>query len=747
MRDVTLRLVTWSPIRRCAGVVGTMALVIALTAALAFAQSFDVLATFGSPEGMQPYSGLVQGLDGGYYGTTIAGGNGYGTVLRVDGSGIVTTLAMFNKTNGQRPEGGVVQGFDGNLYGVTRQGGTYNVGVVFMLNMSTRTITVLRSFSTTDGAEPIGSLVQGDDGYLYGTTSRGGLTCGTSTCGTVFRIGPSGAFTTLLKFNSTNGAVPMGALLKGADGRFYGTTSQGGANNRGTVFVISSTGAFQTLYSFSSTGAEGYSPYGALIQASDGLLYGTAYLGGALGKGSIFRLTTSGGLTSIHSFAGTTDGSNPRAGLVKGSDGRLYGLASMGGLNGKGTIFSTDTSGATIVLRSLATTDGVNPLGPLVLASSGMFYGTASSSGPAGSAGTIFKISSTGSFSVMHAFLGSPAKPYASFVQGRDGRLYGTSYSGGGYNKGTIFAIGMDGSVQLIHGFTGTDGGNPMGSVVQDASSNWFGATSTGGSAGRGTGFKMSGAGAMQAVVSLASPGGYSAYTGLVMASDGNYYGGASVGGAYGYGTLFRLAPTGTLTHIYSFTGPSGSSPYAAMIVGPNGLLYGTTPSGGTSGLGTVFSFDPVTARLTSLASFNGTNGSAPRGSLVLANDGYLYGTTVNGGASNLGTIFRISPYGGAIQTVFSFAATIGTNPYGSPIQAADGMIYGTTYTGGSYRLGTVFQFNPATGALKTIINFTGANGSYPKGGVVQASDGNLYGATTAGGSAGNGVVYRIALY
>src|ERR1041385_3926493 len=158
-------------LRACSGRTGILLAVVltgALTASSSFAQSFNVLAEFGSPEGMQPFGALVQGSDGAYYGMTAVGGSGNGTIFKIDAVGNMTTLAVFNKTNGARPESALIQAWDGNFYGTTRQGGTYGKGTVFRFTPSTRAITVLRSFNFTDGSDPNG-LVQGNDGALYGT--------------------------------------------------------------------------------------------------------------------------------------------------------------------------------------------------------------------------------------------------------------------------------------------------------------------------------------------------------------------------------------------------------------------------------------------------------------------------------------------------------------------------------------------------------------------------------------------------
>jgi uncharacterized repeat protein (TIGR03803 family) len=168
--------------------------------AAAFSQALEVVADFGAPEGMEPYGGLVEARDGYFYGTTASGGIGFGTIFRVDLTGTVETLFLFSGANGNRPEGALLQASDGLLYGTTRLGGSSLKGTIFKFNPANGVFTLLRSFTGSDGGEPRAGLVEAADGYLYGTTTIGGLSgCGVTTCGTVFRITRAGAFNTVVK--------------------------------------------------------------------------------------------------------------------------------------------------------------------------------------------------------------------------------------------------------------------------------------------------------------------------------------------------------------------------------------------------------------------------------------------------------------------------------------------------------------------------------------------------------------------
>jgi uncharacterized repeat protein (TIGR03803 family) len=302
------------------------------------------------PDGSFLYSGLVQGTDGNYYGTTVAGGaNGEGTVYKITPGGVFTRLHSFNSTDGAQPWAGLTQGTDGRFYGTTSWGGAYNNGTIFRITPE-GILTTLYSFCAVylcpDGSTPFGGLVQGADGNFYGTTTRGGVSESCSGCGTVFEIAPSGKLATLHSFTSIDGSDPLAGLIQAADGNFYGNTNGGGTNGSGTVFRITPEGDLTVLCSIGLDGAFG-GPYGELVQAANGDLYGTTFFGGTdkscypYGCGSIFKVTLAGALTTVHSDYGF-DGAYPRAGLLQATSGALYGTNSDGGIGGYGTVFSLD---------------------------------------------------------------------------------------------------------------------------------------------------------------------------------------------------------------------------------------------------------------------------------------------------------------------------------------------------------------------------------------------------------------------
>jgi uncharacterized repeat protein (TIGR03803 family) len=372
------------------------AVMLALPAFVAQAGAvFTSLYSFtGTNDGAVPSAALVQGSDGNFYGTTAFGGtNGLGTVFKISTNETLTSLHSFTRNDGAYPYAPLEQGSDGNFYGTTSGGGTNGGnGTVFQITTNGALIS-LYSFGAVplDPSEPLDGLAQGSDGNFYGTTLFGG----TNGLGTVFKITTNGALTNLYSFTGgSDGANPRTAVVQGSDGFFYGTAGGHGAFlEPSSVFKISTNGALTTLYTFSPPWFE--YPSG-LVQGSDGNFYGTTESGGTYGNGTFFQITTSGALTNLYSFKSPANWS--QNGLVQGSDGSFYGTTQNGGNtnlnngNGYGMVFSVTTNGTLTSLYSFSgTNDGANPGGGLVQGSDGSFYGTTQYGGT-NNAGTVFRL-------------------------------------------------------------------------------------------------------------------------------------------------------------------------------------------------------------------------------------------------------------------------------------------------------------------------------------------------------------------
>ena len=294
-------------------------------------------------------------------------------------------------------------------------------------------------------------------------------------------------------FETTDGALPAAGLVQAPSGDFYGTTYLGGANGDGTVFKITGGGALTTLHSFDDSADGGY-PLGGLVQATSGDFYGTTFAGGSNGQGTVFKITGGGKLTKLYNFCSKPeckDGIGPSAALVQATNDNFYGTTSGGGANGQGTVFKITGGGKLTTLHSFGT-DGADPEAGLVQATDGDFYG-ATYFGGANGDGTIFKITSKGMLTTVHSFDGTDgANPEAGLVQATDGDFYGTTNLGGANGDGTIFKITSKGMLTTVHSFDFTDGSGPVGGLVQATNGKLYGTTINGGADGEGTIFRLS---------------------------------------------------------------------------------------------------------------------------------------------------------------------------------------------------------------------------------------------------------------
>jgi uncharacterized repeat protein (TIGR03803 family) len=335
------------------------------------------------------------------------------------------------------------------------------------------------------------------------------------------------------------------------------------------------------------------------------------------------------------------------------------------------------------------------------------------------------------------------ANPAAGVIQGSDGNYYGTTESDGISGNGTVFEVAANGAFATL-GFLNWagDGAYPEGALVQTGDGNFYGTAQSGGAGGEGEIFRLALSGSPAGLVSFGYANGSGPLGALAQGTDGNLYGTTEGGGSAGDGSLYRLSLSGSLASLCSFTGSNGSTPMAGMVQGSDGNFYGTTLYGGSANLGSVFKMT-TSGSLTALCSFTGSNGQEPMAALVQGSGGTLYGTTLYGGASNLGTVFAVTT-SGSLSTLYSFNTASGADPFGGLVQGLDGNFYGTTALGGVSNLGAIFEITPA-GALSTLYSFTGgSDGAEPESGLVQGSDGNLYGTTFTAGSGGDGTVFSI---
>jgi len=534
--------------------------------------NFEVVYIFGYLTGANPQAGLLLASDGKLYGTTPNGGdNGFGTIFRIDTSGNFELLYSFAQADGIQSYG-VLAELGGSIYGSgAPQSGP--PGAIFRWNDATG-FAVVHAFSGPDGSKPTGGLVQ-VGGFLYGTTQGGGALGR----GNLFQSDAAGNVTSLHDFVFTDGVVPSAHPIR-VGTSWIGTTMTSGPGFSGTVYQLPDSTPLSVVCAFGQ--GLGYNLLGALVEASDGNLYGTTEYGGLyFGQGTIFRLGKDGSVSTIHSFNGF-DGASPVSDLVAGSDGALYGVTTYGGTNNEGVAFRIDLGGTFSLPHqySLDDSTGGDPTA-LAVGPDGQLYGATSEGGGCGGAGELYRMTIDGTITNLHAqCLGSA---YGPLLSASDGFLYGIQGSG------VVFQLSTAGDFSTI-------ANDPIGNNAY---------------LGRG----------------------------LVEGPDQGFYGAASV--ILYNAELFRIRADGRHSVLHTFIGSSGSSESATrLLAGSDGRLYGGSFSGTGDDPGTVFRMN-VYGDLEVLHTFDPAEPET-LWPLMQASDGKLYGVTGGYTPNSTGLVYSI---------------------------------------------------------------------------------------------------------
>lgn len=586
------------------------------------------------------------------------------------------------------------------------------------------------------------------------------------------------------------GGVPSANLLA-TNGVLYGTAAAGGPGQAGVVFKIDRDGSSYTiLHAFQTNGdpSDGAYPIASLVLSSN-TLYGTTFLGGTYGYGTVFAVNTDGsGFTTLYSFAGSPDdGANPDAGLVLGGN-VLYGVANAGGEGGSGTVFSLNTDGtdytniynfSPAAPPSYSNPDGANPEGTLIL-SGNVLYGTAVLGGLY-DAGTVFQLNTDGSgFATLYTFTGQTDGAFPSAGVVMDGTvLYGTTQFGGDFFDGNVYSLdtSITNFTSLYSFQGGWDGGNILAGVTV-SNGVLYGAASQGGTNNEGTVFDLSTNGAnfdafysFSAVDTnyLTNVDGANPFAAPILCGT-NLYGTTTAGGPIGGGTLYKVNTSGAFTAIFGFVAPTngadGASPAGDLVLSRT-TLYDTTQLGGVNAAGTIFKVDTDGSNFETLYNFSelagealtNSDGAYPVAGLLLAGS-TLYGAALHGGTNGSGTIFNISTNGEDFNVLYTFSLLDtnsgtginldGANPGGSLILSGSTM-YGTAESGGTGGSGTIFSLSTNGSNFTALYEFTAldpsaltnSDGASPGEKLLLAGT-TIYGTTFSGGADGWGTIFSL---
>lgn len=651
------------------------------------------------------------------YGMRTRGGtDDLGTIFKIDNNG-----NNFQKTHdfttgylGEQPVGELTEYNAGEFYGTTTKGGTYDKGTIFKYDLNTGNYTVLHHFgaNSNEGESPSTKLLKASNGKMYGLTTEGG----TSNDGVLFEIDVAGNYAVKFSFSFANGAyydtLNLGysySLVQAPDGNIYGTTITGGVNDGGVLYKFDGNGNnYVKLLDFNTSlaGGTGFNPMGSMELAPNGKLYGTTYRGGeASNAGTIFSYDyVAGTFAVVHYFqAITLDYKHPNGNLTY-HNGKLWGTCPAGGTNNEGLLFSCDTLTGNIVdTYSFESNSGSNPTGLLAFGDAQLgldtLFGLTHSGGDFGDGVSYYYVPATGAFAYFSFNdIGQTTgnKANSGLIQSAlDHHFYGVMEKGGTLDVGTFIKCSTIG-LEKVFDFNGPsgDGGKPQAS--------------------------------------------------LLYASNGKLYGTTEFGGAFDKGILFTTdLVTGAITKLVDFDGNNGAQPKGGLVEHPNGKIYGTTFNGGLLDKGCLFEFDTLTNTLNNVLNLSNTTGSNPTGAPIVGNMGTLFFSASLAGA-NYGTLIEYDPITNSVNTRHSFTATgnDGNFPYGAPFQAANGIIYGMTNTGGASNYGTIYSYNPLNNVYTKEQDFTGtSNGRLPGLSTLEEINGRLIGTTTIGGSNNGGAI------
>lgn len=691
-----------------------------------------------------------------FVGMTTEGGNEFGVIFSSNKNGEQQKiLHQFEGVSGAFPYyTNLCETNSGKLYGLCSQGGEYNLGVLFEYDtIKNQSRKVIDFNGSGNGSIPRGSLILAPSGKLYGMCSQGG----NNNYGVLFEYNPNNDSLVIKHhFDGTNGRNPFGNITYHSSGKLYGLTYQGGNSNDGVLFEYRlNNDSFYKRHDFDGSNT-GRNPFGSLLLAGNGLMYGMTYQGGANNFGLVFSFDPS---TNVFNqkidFDGSNYGSNPYSTFTQGPNGNLYAMTYLGGSNNFGTLFEYDISNNTInkKLDFNGTNNGRNPFGYLTLNSNGIFYAQTPYGG-ANNAGTIFTFdpsnnSYTKKLDFSSGVLGR--LPFGSLFLASNQTFYAMTYQGGTSNSGVLFQFNPSNSTykKKLDFNSALNGSNPYGDLCLANNFKLYGMTYQGGTQNAGVIFEFDPKkNKYSKKVDLESAAyGKNTYGSFVQASNGKLYGMTYQGGTSDYGTILEYDPINdTCIKRHDFDGNNGRNPYGNLIQANNGKLYGLCPYGGNDDYGVLFEFNTNNYTFTKLLDFDSSKGTNPFGDLIQTSNASLFGLTYQGGANDYGVLFEYNINNNTISKKVEFdGSSKGAYPQGSLIKEGNNLFAMTQY-GGSNNVGVLFEYNISNNSFNKLFDFNSSNGKNPSGKLTMSSNGRLYGQTQVGGTQNHGVLFEYNL-
>lgn len=689
------------------------------------------------------------------WGLTSNGGHeNLGVIYRTapDGTSFSIENELTDFSVGYLLRSGVLATSNGTLYGTTYENG----GTLFEFDQTSKTCTKKVTFIGSNGLFPSGKLALAPNGKIYGVTSHGGIGVTQDTFsgnGVLFEFDPVNSIYTVKYEFDADGQHPTGGLTLATNGKLYGRTTAGGANNGGVIFEFDPvTTTYVRKFDFASN--PGYGGDAPLLQSANGKFYGFV-LSFTAPDGVLFEYdAANNSYTELVQFDdSTTKGSSPSSHLFE-MGGKIFGTTSGGGTNGAGLIFQLDpTSGAYTKLFDFAA--GKKPISGLAGSSNETLYGLAVIN--ANGDGAFFSYGlNDGAYeewaTISASYIGLEQVAYLE--PSTDGTaVYATTPTGGQHQSGVLLAFQLSAGEQSTEfEFTPFLGGIGLsGNLVRARNGNFYGTTISGGNKNLGVLFEYD-------PITLyfnkvldftgTTNGAYPAGS-MVEMPNGKLYGVTYGGGEQGMGTLFEFDPASrAFVKRIDFDGTQHGSFSQPGLLKYNGKLLGVTAYGGANNLGVIYQFDPITSAFEKLFEFSSCqDGCNPAAYSLVMTEGKIFGVTTNGGNDMIpkaGTIFELNLENFQLTKKYVFEDLSIANSLRAMVIAQNGKLYGTASAGGSNGKGFLFEFNPANGSFSTIVDFDGlASGSEPGAPLLVTPNGVIYGTTSVGGAFGWGTLFE----